>query len=167
MVLINKEVNDVLNILVGDMFALNRLFDRAVSVLDVKYTMKNSAKHMHDIAHHFANIADKISGFQASRGQLTIYPQTPIGADNYNTVSEIFSVLCMAVCKVEENISNSVKFACDANDQVTKSFLQSFLLSFSKYTEQMMLISDKMEMYSDTPFAYTQLDSDFEKFMIV
>lgn len=168
MALINKEVNNVLNILVGDMFALNRLFDRAVSILDVKYAMKNTVKHVHPkLAHIFPAFADKISEFQSSRGNLTIYPQTPIGDSDYSSVGEIFSVLFSAVYKVEQNVSKSIKFACDSDDQVTKSFLQQFLLEFAKYTEQMMLINDKVKMYGDTPFTYTQLDADFENFMIV
>lgn len=166
--MINKELNNILNILVGDMFSLNRLFDRAVSILDVKYTMKNTVKYVHpQIAHAFPALADKISEYQASRGELTIYPQTPLGNDDYVSVSEVFDVLFKAVHKVEMNICESIKFACDANDRVTKVFLEGFLMDFAKYTEQMMIINDKVKMYGDTPFAYTQLDSDFDKFMIV
>lgn len=166
--LVNLKLNEALNTLVGDMFALNRMFDRAVSVLDVKFAMKNTVKFLHpNVAHAFPRLADVISEYQSSRNELTVYPQTPIGNEEYSSLSELFFTLSDSVQKVEMNIAKSIELADEVKDKTTCAFLHDFILEFSKYTAQMLILKDKIGMYGDTSFAYTQFDSDFDKFMIV
>ena len=168
MKLIKDNVNDVLNSLVGDMFAMNRLLDRQMSILSVKFVMPNLSKILHQkYAHAMPLEADKISDYQGSRNCMTIYPETPIGDEDYNSPIELFTRMLEKQLEIEENICEAMNSAYEDGDMSTKVFLQEFLRGFKKYAEQSLILVDKATMYGDILKHWMDFDHDAEKFIVL
>ena len=68
MELISKNLNDCLDRLIGKSFAINRMLDRGMSLLKVRWKMINSSNHLHGmLAHAYLGdkFADSISEWRA------------------------------------------------------------------------------------------------------
>jgi hypothetical protein len=168
MALIKESVNDVLNSLVGEMFAMNRMLDRQMSLLNIRFVMQNTSETLHvGLAHAYPLLGDLVSDYQGSRGNETIYPETPIGDANYSSPNDIFSKMLEAQLTIEDNICEAIVFAQSEGDYSTYSFLQEFLEEHNKYTEQIMLLNDKINMYGEGKLAWMLFDRDVKKFMIL
>lgn len=166
--LIKENVNETLNQLIGDMFAMNRMLDRMMSVMSIKFVMPKTVNILHPkMAHAYPAEADKISDYQGSRNNLTAYPETPIGNEDYSTPLEIFNRMLMKQLEIEESISEAIVLAYDEGDMITKVFLQDFLLNFNKYTEQILLLIDKATMYGDNSVHWMLFDSNVEDFIVL
>ena len=163
--LIKDNVNEWLNILVGDMFAMNRLLDRQMSILSVTFVMNNTEKHLHvPLSHSYPILSDKISDYQTSRNCLTVYPETPKDDSDYNSPLDVFNKMLEKQLYIEDHISEAMLFVFDEGDMMTYAFLQKFLLGFNKYSEQIMLLVDKASNYNDNWMAF---DHDIKKFIIL
>lgn len=168
MQLIKDNVNSVLNSLVGDMFSMNRLLDRQMSVLSIKMVMPKTVSLLHPkLAHLFPSYADFISDYQGSRNALTIYPETPIADQDYVSPLDIFNKMLEFQINIEENVSEAIVFAYNEGDMNTKVFLQDFLLKLNRVTEQILLLVDKSTMYGDNPINWMLFDSNVEDFVIL
>lgn len=166
--LIKEEVNEILNELVGKFFEFNRLLDRQMSVLDVKFTMKNTASVLHPLlAHKMPLFADDISEYQGSRNALTIYPQTPEGSDDYSHPIEIFESMLSFQLSIEESISEAIVFSKNAGDMVTHSFLIDFLEEMIVYTNQFSLLYDRFEKYAQSEKYWMDFDCSISKLVIL
>lgn len=166
--LIKENINETLNQLVGDCFAMNRMLDRMMSILSIKFVMPKTVSILHPkLAHAYPALADVLSDYQGSRNNLTIYPETPIGNEDYSTPLEIFNRMLMKQLEMEESISEAIVLAYDEGDMMTKVFLQNFLLDFNKYTEQILLLIDKATMYGDNPVHWMLFDSNVEDFIVL
>lgn len=162
--LISEELNSKINFLVGRCFEFNRLLDRQMSLLDTKFCMPKTSSILHaKIAHKFPFYADVLSDYQSARNNLTVYPQTPIGANDYNKPLDIFE----AMLGFMEEFENDVYIVCESadneSDYMTKVFLDSFMLSLIPMTKQILLLVDKCEAYSDMQL----FDSNIEDWIVL
>lgn len=162
--LIDKNLNDELDTLVGQAFLGNRILDRAMSILSVKFTMNNSVKFLHTgFAHLYPLLADQISDYQGSRNNLTGYPDTPADFSDYNTPLEFFEKLLNYQITYEESVKEVIKTAVDLGDLTTEAFLKKYLLTLNKYMEQIILLRDKAKAYGSNLMDF---DRDIENFFI-
>jgi ferritin len=163
--LIKDELNESLNELVGECFLGNRILDRMMSILNIKFVMNNTSKILHGgMAHKFPLLADMISYYQGSRNNLTIYPETPRAEEDYSSPFDLFTRFYNYMIELEDSVKEVIEQAIDIKDKNTKVFLDNFLLNLNKYTEQAILLVDKSEAYKDN---WMDFDRDIDKFFIL
>lgn len=164
--LIQENINNALNSLIGDMFSFNRLLDRMMSVLSVKMVMPKTANSLHTkLAHRFPTIADFLSDYQNDRNNLTIYPETPIGNEDYNTPLELFQAMLVRQLLVEENFVETKILAKNSGDYMTAKILDDLLPELKKVTAQILVLCDKAEIYGDMPKHWMDFDFASEDFI--
>lgn len=162
--LINDNLNSELDTLVGLAFLGNRILDRAMSILSVKFVMNNSVKYLHTgFSHLYPLLGDIISDYQGSRNNLTVYPATPLDDTDYATPLSFFERLLDYQINYEESVKEVIKTAIDLGDFTTEAFLKSYLLTLNKYSEQIILLRDKAKEYGDNHMAF---DKDIKKFFL-
>ena len=162
--LIPKNINDKLDEIVTKCFHGNRIADRGMSVLSVKFVMNKTEKILHEkLAHLFPLLADEVSTFQSSRNNLTVYGLTPMDGTDYNNPLEFFEKMVYYMLDLEALISEGIRMSRD-DDYNTYSFLLGFLLTITKVTEQCLLLLDKAELYKDD---WMLFDHNIEDFVIL
>lgn len=168
MPLIKQDMNSILNELVGKLFAFNRLLDRQMSMLEVKFVMNKTSATLHPLlAHAMPKLADDVSDYQGSRNNLTVYPETPEGAEDYNSPIDLFEKMLEFQLSVEEAVYEAIVYAMESKDLMTYAFLNGFLLKLNPYTNQMILLSDKIKMYGDNKKYWMDFDSEIDDFIIL
>lgn len=161
--MISENLNEALNQIVGKFFALNRLFDRAMSVISVKHKALNSAKILHPIlAHNFPLIADSVTELQQKRNMLSRYPATPEGNETYENPLQFYEVALEEFHNTEDVIEDALDLAMLQKDHVVKSFLNGLLNTWANYIETMENIVDVCKMYGDDPRGQQMFDDEIE-----
>lgn len=162
MALISEKLNKGLDDIVTKFFYLNRIADRGVSVIDVKFVMNNSAQIIHQkLAHAFPLIADEVSEFQGKRGCLTIYGLTPLDDTDYASPMDFFERLMGEMLVAEALVGDAIELAIEEDDYTTRAFLQKFLVDLIPYTHACMIIVDKARAYGGD---WMRFDHDFDDF---
>lgn len=162
--LIDENLNNELNSLVGMCFLGNRILDRDMSILSVKFTMNNAVKYLHQgFSHLYPLLADKISDYQGSRDNLTIYPDTPKDDSDYPDILSLFKKFLDYQLNFEQSVKEVIDTALEIKDYNTKVFLENFLLELNKYTEQSLILVDRAIAYGND---YMSFDRDIKKFFI-
>lgn len=159
--LIPDSLNSKLDDIVTKCFAGNRIADRGMSVLSVKFTMNKTEKHLHPtLAHKFPKLADDVSGFQDSRNNLTVYGLTPEDKSDYSHPSEFFERMLEYMYELETLISEAADMARE-EDFATYAFLLKFINKVSEVTSQCILLADKSEAYKDDIMGFDHRIKDF------
>lgn len=165
MSLLSEPVNKKLDELLTACFAGNRLCDRAMSVLDVKFFMNKSVSILHPgIAHLFPKLGDVVSEFQSDRNQTSIYGLTPLDATDYNSPQEFFEKLLEFVEGLESLAYDVKQIAMDDNDHTTVSFIDDFIENLIPLTKQCLLLVDKGNAYNND---WMRFDHDIEDFFVL
>ena len=163
--LIKDNVNTKLDLVIEKLFCGNRIFDRAMSILNVTFVMNNTVKYIHPkLAHKFPALSDFVSDYQASRNCTSIYGLTPRDESEYTSPLEIFNKFYDYQLELEDVIKEAYITAIDEDDCFTISFLQKFMLDIIPVTEQIKLLVDKASNYNDNWMAF---DHDIKKFIIL
>ena len=168
--LISEELNNMLNDVLTKCFALNRLLDRDMSLLSVKFKMARTAEILHPaLAHAYLGdeFADSISEYQASRDMLTIYGATPIGNKDYNTPLDLIVDYYNENLELQEMIYDTVDKAIEVGDYTTKIVLDGLLSRLSKYTALSITLVDLFTDYGSEPYKLQLLDSVIDKYVTV
>lgn len=162
MSLLSEPVNKKLDELLTMCFAGNRLCDRAMSVLSVKFVMNKTESILHPgIAHLFPKLGDVVSEYQSDRNQTSIYGLTPLDATDYASPQEFFEKLLEFVEDME-SLSYEVKqTALDENDQTTVAFIDDFIEILIPLTNQCLLLVDKGKAYNGNWMAFDHNIEDF------
>lgn len=163
--LIPDSINSKLNEIVTLCFVGNRICDRAMSVLDVKFTMNKTASILHEkLAHLFPKIADVVSTYQGSRNCLTIYGATPLDDTEYKSPAEFFDKILEYMNDLEALCCNTYTLALEESDITTLSFLQKFIRILARITNQCILLSDKSDTYNND---WMKFDHDIDDMIIL
>lgn len=168
--LISEELNDMLNGIVTECFSLNRLLDRDMSLLSVKFKMVKTAEILHPtLAHAYLGneFADSISEYQASRNMLTVYGATPIGDKDYETPLDLITDYYNRNLEFQDMIYDVVDKAIEVGDHTTKVFLDELLSRLSKYTALSITLVDLFTDYGNEPYKLQLLDSVIDKYITV
>lgn len=148
---------DVLYQLIEEAFSMNRFFDRAVSVLGVKFAMNNTAQlcHKSGFAHYYPTLSDSIGDACLERYNITVeYGATPEGKEDYNSVQEIIELCQEKVLDFQNMYIGAMKVAFDNGDLHIYTSLSEFLEGLSQRSEQIILMVDKLKLYKDNLASY-------------
>lgn len=153
---VSENTINILYQLIKQCFDENRWFDRAVSVLGVKFAMNNTADLIHHgIAHMFPQLSDEIGEKCLERYNIDVkYGETSSGVEDYSSIDEIIS-------KVEERIvafQNMLIVSCQEiqnnGDIQVYADLLDILEDYNKYVEQAILLKDKAKLYNGNWASY-------------
>ena len=154
MELISKNLNDCLDRLIGKSFAINRMLDRGMSLLKVRWKMINSSNTLHPmLAHAYLGdkFADSISDYQAERGMESIYPATPIGNREYSSPLDFFN----------DYMSENIEF----EDMI--KFLDGLLYRLAPYIAASNDLVDLVSACDNDKFKLLVLDSEIDDYINV
>ena len=149
--IVSKNTQDALMELIKQCFVENRKFDRMVSVLGVKFSMNQTADHIHHgIAHWFPAFSDLIGQRTLERYNITvIYGETPSGAEDYDRASDIIAEVERRVIDFQTMFMGVCKIALDNNDIHVYADLMDMMEDVNEIVEQVILLNDKMGIYGD------------------
>lgn len=165
--LISKEMKVSLEKIISHCFYNNRILDRMCSILSVTFVMPITSNILHhNLAHLYPLLADDISDYMDSRDCTTIYGETPIGDQEYDTVLDCFNKILEINLRLESLIKESIVLAQSINDYSTKVYLERFLLKILPITKDILLLLDKAEMYGNSDMSLMKLDHDIVSFGI-
>ena len=147
--IVTQETQNALTELIGESFKLNRILDRQVSVLGVKFVYNNTADLCHQhIAHYFPILADKIGERTLERYNLVVsYPATPAGTQDYNTPEELIHDMRDVVIEFQTKFMGACKIAFGNNDIHVYADLLDLLEGLNLVVEQVILLADKIDKY--------------------
>lgn len=152
--LIPEKLNSKLDMIVTKCFAGNRMADRGMTILGVKFAMNKSESILHaKIAHLFPALADVVSEYQSSRDNLTFYGATPADNTDYATPLEFFEKLVEFMIDLESLVVEVMEDAV-TEDMSTYAFLLEYLRKLNPVTGQCLLLLDKAENYKDDWMAF-------------
>lgn len=167
--LLNTPVEDSLNLLIQRLFLGNRILDRMMSNLTVKFVMPKTESILHEkLAHSYPKMADYFSGHMEDRNCMAKYLVTPEDVTEYTNPMEIFNKYLEYQLELEELVCECISIAKDDGDMMTELALKEFLSgSLKKYTKQALLLVDKFDIYKDSKINWMHFDNQIEDFVIV
>jgi len=153
--IVSKNTQDALMEIIKMCFTENRVLDRLVSVLGVKFACNNSAKLIHhNIAHYFPALSDNIGQLCLERYNISVeYGETPSASEDYSSVTEIISILEKRIIDFQTMFMGLCKITFDNNDFHVFADLQDLLENYNKIVEQVILLKDKIGVYGENNVA--------------
>ena len=164
--LISEKLNNMLCEIIGECFAINRMLDRGMSLLDTKFAMKNTAALLHPgLAHVFlgSKFADGIGDYIGSRNNLVYYPATPIGDKDYIAPLEFVKDFYTHMINLQTMTYDAIDEAVEEGDYSTKVFLDGFLKNIVEYTDIAQTLIDVFNSYVFSSVNLQLLDANIDK----
>lgn len=151
--LVTQNTINAVTELIGECFKMNRHLDRLVSVLGVKFAYNQTANLVHHgIAHYYPALSDKIGELTLERYNIPVYyAATPEGGQDYSSVTEIIKDLEKVNIDFQAMMMGCAKIAFDNNDIHVYADLLDLLEDVNEIVEQVILLSDKIDIYGDNP----------------
>ena len=164
--LISEKLNNMLCEIIGECFAINRMLDRGMSLLDTKFAMKNTAALLHPgLAHVFlgSKFADGIGDYIGSRNNLVYYPATPIGDKDYIAPLEFVKDFYTHMINLQTMTYDAIDEAVEEGDYSTKVFLDGFLKNIVEYTDIAQTLIDVFNSYGFSSVNLQLLDANIDR----
>lgn len=153
--MLSDKTSEALDYLVGAYFDLNRTFDRAVSVMEVKFAMPNAANIIHHkLAHLWPLMADVVSDFKHQWNVMTVYPETHRDARDYQDLDDMMGALLKEALDVYEIIKQAYVIAKEEGDFNANAMLQNLMQDMNKVVAQVIVLDDKAK----------QMPTDFDNY---
>lgn len=151
--IVTKETIDAVTELIGECFKMNRHLDRLVSILGVEFAYNNTADLVHHgIAHYYPGLADELGHRCLERYNIPVYyAPTPAGGQTYTSVTDIIKDLEKKNIEFQTMMIGCCKIAFENDDIHVYSELIDLLEGVNKIVEQVILLSDKIDVYKDDP----------------
>ena len=149
--IVTQATIDAVTELIGDCFKMNRHLDRLVSVLGVEFAYNNTANLVHQgIAHYYPMLADSLGEKCLERYNVPVYyAATPEGGQDYTSVTEIIKDLEKVNIEFQTKMMGCCNVAFENNDIHVYTELLDLLEDVNKIVEQVILLSDKIDVYKD------------------
>lgn len=166
--LIDKKLNNQINELIGQCFAVNRMLDRGMSLLNVRWKMVKTAQILHPkVAHAFpsAEFADGLSDYQAQRSNETVYPATPIGDREYDKPIDFFNDMLKELLSLQDMLYDTYEAANDISDYTTKAVISGIIKNLVKYTDIAQLLIDLAENFGSDTMGIALMDASIDKYI--
>lgn len=163
MKLISDKISNLLDELIGKFFSVNRMLDRGMSVLAVKFKISHTSNYVHqNLAHIYIGdkFADKIGDYKILRDCDIIYPETPIGNKDYGSPVELFKELYEKNLSLEDSIKDLIDESKEEGDLSTKKMLNHILEDLIEYTAISKNLIDIFEPCGTDMFKLTLIDSE-------
>lgn len=170
MALISEKLNNQLNDIVGKCFAINRMLDRGMSLLKVRWKLSHASDILHTKAAHAYTgdkFADGVSNYQALRGNETIYPATPIGDKDYNSPLDFFIDYYNENIDLQNMVEDAIDEAVEEGDATTKAFLNGLLKVLASYTALSQDLIDLFSKCDNDAFKMQILDFEIDDYVNV
>ena len=153
--------------LITECFQYNRWFDRAVSVLGVKFACNNVASKIHkSYAHWFPVASDFLGENCLETYNITVeYGATDAGKQDYETVTDMILQMQTKIIYFQNMISGVAKIAFENNDLNIYAEIMILLREYRPKVENMILINDKISYYKEDRIM--EFDHDIETFWIL
>ena len=164
---ISDEMNSTLNNLVGKCFYMNRMLDRGMSLLKVRWKMPITSNILHPkVAHAFTGglFADGISDYQATRDAETIYPATPMGDKEYENPVNFFEDYLNECMDFQNMLYDAYDQANEEGDYTTKKFVSGIIENLSKFTEIGQMMVDLCTQYGNDKLHMAMLDGVIDEY---
>lgn len=168
MELISSVLNNKLNEITGKCFSINRFLDRGMSLIATKWKMPNAADLLHPkLAHAYLgdSFADAIAAYQRKRGNLSEYPATPEGREDYDSPIQLINRFYRENLELQDMLYDAIDEAIEEGDGTTKKFLDSVLETLSDYTDAAQALVDAFSSYGNEPFKLQMLDVNIDKYL--
>ena len=163
---VSKELSERMLNLLGFCFYLNRIYDRGLSLCEVRWKLINFEKITHPlIAHALPLLGDKISSYLSKRNVESFYPDTTGGLKEYSSPLDFFNFVLEEFNRFEDEIENTIDSAVSEKDRASEGFLQSFLLTWIEYVATMNNIVDLAIQFApnNESLSWQLFDDKFEK----
>lgn len=170
MALIFEKINNELDKIRSKCFDINRIMDRGVSLLEVRWKMPLTAHILHPVAAHSIlgdDFADSISKYQAERDNESVYLATPAGDKEYDSPLALFIDYHNNLLELESMTKDAVDMSIEYGDTVTKIFLDGFLTRLIPYISMSKVLVDLGVAYGKDSFQLQMLDVNIEKYIQV
>lgn len=162
---LSEKTSQALDELVGLYFDANRSFDRAVSIMQNKWTMPQAAEIIHQkLAHLFPLLADVVSGFKDECNVATIYPETHRDSRDYSNLLDMMETLLKEILSIYEAIKITHKLAKEEGDLNACVMLEDLTSKMTKVISQIYTLRDKAEQM---PTEYDKYDAHIDDWGIV
>lgn len=165
--LVSKSTQEALMELIKACFRENRVLDRLVSILGVKFVMNQTADFLHlRVSHYFPILADRIGELTLERYNIpVIYGETPKADEDYASVTECLEVVERHVIDFQAMMMGVCKIAFEHNDIQVYTDMLDLLKEFNLYTEQAILLKDKIDAYGEDRIM--AFDHDLKDFIVL
>lgn len=151
--IVSQPTIDAVMELIGESFKVNRLLDRAQSVIGVKFVYPTTANLIHKgLAHWASSVADEIAEKCLERYNIPIiYYATPAGDKDYSSIVEAIKDVESIILEYQTMFMGCCKVAFENNDIHVYTDLLDMLEDVNEVAEQAILLGDKIELYGDKP----------------
>ena len=168
--LISAELSAKLDEIMGKCFAINRMLDRGMSLLAVRWKLSKTAEIMHPrIAHAYTGdlFGDFVSTYKNARDVESIYPATPVGDRDYDSPLDFFYDYHKENLELQEMIEDAVDEAAEEGDLTTKKAMNKMLENLIPFTELSQTLIDVFTKFNGDDFQRQMFDSVVEKYINV
>ena len=156
--LINERTIKEINLVSQQCFWLNRVVDRAVSVLGVKFGMPITSKILHQgLAHKYPLLADSVNEILDMYNELVDYLETPTDTRDYEDIVELFQTILDENIKLYDVTRSAIFVSRETRDVNVETHLLDFLEDVNKYVAQTITLRDKAVSLKDNVEMYELL----------
>ena len=156
--LINDRTIKEINLISQQCFWLNRVVDRAVSVLGVKFGMPITSKILHQgLAHKYPLLADNVNEILDMYNELVDYLDTPADTRDYEDIVELFQTILDENIKLYDMTRNAIFVSRETRDVNVETHLLDFLEDVNEYIAQTITLRDKAVSLKDNVEMYELL----------
>jgi len=162
--LIETELNELLNEIVGKAFAINRRLDRIKSVVKVEFKLVNTSRVLHSLSHEYPIIfGDRVADYQEQSNCVPVYPATPVGDENYISISECLAVYLQDLFDYRDLIEITIDKSIELKDRTTNKLLSNILFELKDYISQSQDLVD-IFLKCKNPIDELMLDANISAF---
>ena len=165
--LINPILNAKIDELVGKCFAINRMIDRGMSLLKVRWNMIQSERYLHpNVAHIFPGkeFADGLTDYQGERKCESIYPATPAGDREYDKPIDFFKDMLKEMLELQDLLYDTYELSKELSDYTTKKVINRFIGNLIEYIDIAQTFIDLAESYGSTPMGIALMDANIDEY---
>lgn len=150
--LISERTIKEINLLSQQCFWLNRVVDRAVSVLSVGFSCSKASEILHEgLAHEYPLLADYVNSILDMYNESIVYLETGKDDREYESLSEIFQTVLDENIRLYDMARNVYRVANEEGDFNVSSHMSEFMTRFNTFMSQMILLRDKAVLMNDNP----------------
>jgi len=157
MLIDNRTIKEI-NLISQQCFWLNRVTDRAVSVLSIKFGMPITANIIHQkLAHKYPLLADDVNEILDMFNEYTDYLETPADVRDYEDIVELFQSILDENIKLYDMVRNAIFVCRETTDVNVETHLLDFLEDVNEYVAQTITLRDKAVSLKDNVEMYELL----------
>lgn len=160
--IVSNKTQEALQHLIKYCFQCNRNADRWVSILAVELVCPIASKLLHhNVAHYFPAVADEIGEKTLERYNISVlYGETLPPIEPEHILSDIANKFMEMGLDFQSMLIATAKIANEENDVGVYADLLNILSNYNKILEQLILVKDKADSYTDT----MSFDHDIKEF---